>query len=230
MATELKYVAQQAMDNFYQSYVEDTNFFTIDDFISYTGNTVSAFYTQMWKDKYAELRQEKKDEMVTFDTAILGQQIIKVPKESLFKRSFKVKLDEKIMSFPYDQNNCGFQAVFYKKKDDCEDFENRAVRTTVLQKNSVSKTPICDRVFFYYDGTELGIINRRMLPVGEILCYYVPAVSREMLVPEGIIQQVISATVMMIKESAKGVIIQRELGNNPNRVLEGELDKSQLKR
>ena len=98
----LKYIAQQAHDRFNQTYESDDDFFDIDDFINFAGNAIGDIYQMAWKEKYVELRQERKDEVVTFDSGILSQQILKVPRgtskisfflcrkigQSLYKNSF----------------------------------------------------------------------------------------------------------------------------------------------
>lgn len=224
----LKFVAQQAMDRFYQTYKSDTDFFSLDDFVDYCGNAVSDFYKSLWQLKYTELRQERKDEVVSFDSGILAEQEISISDDLFAKTIFSVPLTYPIMTFEYDQNNCGAQAVFYNSEDG-DGFEKRAIRSTLLQKRSLSGMPICDRVFFLLNGVNIEIVNKRMLPVKRIKIYYVPSVNEDMIVPDGIVQKVLDTVIMSLKESKKGVVVKRELDNNPNMVIEGELDKSQLK-
>lgn len=223
----LPYIAQQALDRFYQTYRSDNSFFTVDDFIQYVGNAVGGYYQQVWDAKYKEIRSEKRDEVVTFDSGILSEQTLNVPHETSMKSSFTIPLASPIMSFMSDQNNCGLQMVLYSKTD-CEDIDTRAIRTTLVQKNSITKLPICDRIFFYLDGNSLGIVNKRMLPIKQIKLYYVPSVNEDMVIPEGVRQSVIDMAVMSLKEAHKDVIVKRELGDNPNMIMESEIDKGQL--
>lgn len=226
---QLKFVAQQVMDKYLTAYRSDTDFFTLQDYIDYTGNAVADFYMNMWTAKYGELRQEKKDEVVTFDSGILSEQILTVPKEKKDKTSFTIPLTYPVMSFAYDQNNCGFQVVFISGDPECDEFDKRAVRSTLLQKNALDRTVICDRVFFYPDGNNLGIVNKRFLPVNKIKLYYVPSVTEDMIIPDIIVAKVIDATIISLKQSAAGVVVRHELGNNANHVMESSIDKSQLK-
>lgn len=229
MPLALKYVATQAMDNFYQTYKSDENFFTLQDFIQYCGNAISDFYSGMWKEKYGELKADRKDEIVTFDTGVLTYADIKIPANTKTNASLTIDMPGGVMVFPYDQNNCGLQSVFFKK-DECEDFDNRAIRTTIFQKSQIKNIGIVDRLFYYLDsGNKIGLINRRMLPVSDIRVYYVPAITDDMPVPESIAYRIIAATIQLIKESGKGVVVSRENGNNPNKILETEIDKSQFK-
>lgn len=227
-------IAQQAEDLYKQSYDTDEDFFTPQDFILYCGNELADIYQTIWTDKYKELRSEKKDEVVSFDTNILATQTITVPSNLTAKVNFELPLQSPIMSFAYDQNNCGLQAVFYSK-DNCNDFSERAVRSTLLQKQALKNTVICDRLFYYADGLNLGLVNRRFLPVNEVLVYYVPAINENMIVPDGLINIVINGNqirkgvVRSMKEAAAGVVIKNNLGDNSNQVLESNLDLKQVK-
>lgn len=223
----LPYIAQQALDRFYQTYRSDTSFFTIDDFKEYVGNAVGAYYQQIWDAKYKEVRSEKKDEVVTFDSGILSDQTLTVPSESKTKNSFLLELEQPIMSFMADQNNCGLQAVLYSKTN-CDDLDTKAIRSTLVQKNSLKLLPICDRIFYYLDGNNIGIVNKRLLPVNEIKLYYVPAINDDMIVPEGIRQSVIDMAVTSLKEAHKDVVVKETLGNNQNMVIQSEIDQKQL--
>lgn len=217
------------MHKFYQTYKTDTNFFTLDDFITYVGDAISDFYNQLYQVKYGELRKDKKEEIVSFDTNVLSESVLKVPEDKCKNSVFYIDLEQPIMSFLYDQNNVGLQIVLYNKKG-CEDFEDRAYRSTLAQKFAVLKgLPIVDRVFYFQDGDRLGIINKRMLPIDNVKIYFIPSVYEDMIVPDGIADKVIQSAIMNLKESKKGVVVMRELGNNPNQTIETEIDKSQLK-
>jgi hypothetical protein len=217
------------MHKFYQTYKSDTSFFTLSDFVNYVGDAVSAYYDALFQLQHGELKKEKKEEIVTFDDGVLAEQIIKIPDNFKNQTAFILETNL-IQSFMYDQNNVGLQYVLYKGKND-DDFDRKAIRTTTLQKFSLKYSPIIDEIFFYREGmNKVGIINKRFLPIDEIQIKYVPSVFPEMVLPDGIIDKVMTSAIMTLKESHKDVVVKRSLGNNQNLVMEGEVDINNLKK
>jgi len=50
-----------------------------------------------------------------------------------------------------------------------------------------------------------------------------------MKIPDGLVQDVIAKTVMLVKESAKGLIVKKEISGNDNKIMESEINKAALK-
>lgn len=232
MPQQLKYVAQLAMDNFYQAYKGETDFWELDDFITMCGNAIAATYLTFYQQQYAGLRQEKKEEVVSFDAGWLMEQDVDVKAEG---RQFFAMLDSPVMTFPYDQNSIGIQNVFVIDpyiEDECE-------RTSYSSLWHLKYLPKTNKVFFYsaVSGIDcnlvgkIGIVNKGDCNVKKIKVLYVPLMNDgESVVPDGIIADAISKTVLLMKQMAADNVIDETADLNQNKVLQTELDPNQLGR
>ena len=89
--------------------------------------------------------------------------------------------------------------------------------------------PKVNKILFYTDNTGIYFQCLGDFSLNKIRVYYVPKASPTMEVPDGIVADVITKTVMMFKEMAKGVVIKESIDNNKNKIPEGEINKQSLK-
>jgi len=224
MAKELKFVAQQCMNEFYQNFRGDNEFWTIEDFIDDAGDVVAGIYQAIYQQQYQENRGIKKDELVTFDTSILSVQILDVTKDENGKYFASIK--KPIMSFAYDTKDIGIQQVFLYEPNNGFLVE----RTTISELWQLQFAPKCNKVFGYVSSSGLTLINKsNCLNINKIQVYYVPEMNPNALVPDGFIDQVITKTVQGKRILADKVIVKKGLDENQNKILETEIDKNQLR-
>jgi hypothetical protein len=221
MSKQLNFIGQQALDLFYQNYKSDVDFFDVDDATSYAGNAVASIYQKLFDLKRAEIRAEKKDEIVTFDVGVLSQQILNVIKSG---NSYKAAFTSPIMSFFTDSNTSGIQEVIVTSPVGVE-----VERTSISQLWQQKFTPSTNVIFWYSDSININFIVKGNCNVNTVVVYYVPAVNETMLVPDGIVEDAIKETLQLMMAAKNGVVIKKSIDGNQNKIMETEIDKSQLK-
>ncbi len=221
MAKRLSIIGQEAMDNYYTNYKSDTNFFTIDDFIRYAGNTAASIYRQYYEKQYGDTRQEKKEEVVAFDTGMLSEQVLEVENKN---GNLFAKLKEPIMSFLYDQQSVGIQNVFIETPVNGGQIE----RTTLSQLYALRYFPVSNRVFFYGGIDTINFVNKGVCNVKTVRVFYIPSMYPNALIADGIAEDIIKETVATIKGLSEGMVVKKSLDGNQNVVVQSEIDKKSL--
>lgn len=224
MPTQLKYVAQQTMDLYYQAYkVDSVDYFLLEDFIFYVGNTISQIYENYYKQLHAEYRSDKKDEIVSFDPTMLSDQILEVEIEK--EMGLKIaKLKQPVMAFMYDNNTIGIQDVFPIKPRGDYQFE----RTSQSASWQLEYLPFVNKVFFYGDMQKVVFIIKGNCNVHTVRVSYVPSMYPEAIIPDGVIQPAITATLTLMRQVAQGVVTKEQLDGNYNKIVQTELNKAAL--
>lgn len=233
MAKKLIDVAQLAMDNYYQTYKSQEDFFDLPDFVDMVGNAVSAIYLQFFREKYAMIRQDRNPELVSFDVGWLSEQEVEVKKEK--NERLVAKLKEPVMVFPYDTNSAGIQFVFVSEPYSDDEVE-RASMASLWQLKYIPKV---NKMFFTPQVTidsecdtkgngSLIIVNKSNCNVHKVRVLYVPVLGNdgESFVPDGIVEEAVFKTVMGMKQMANGQIIDMTSNSNPNKILQSEIDKN----
>jgi len=224
LARSLQFVGQSAMDKYYQEYKSDNDYWDIDDFIAYVGENVSAFYQKIYDQKYAELRQEGKDEIVDFDISLLSQAVLDVD-ISLTKKKSTAKVPCGIMTFMGDNQNSGIQMVRPSGTGfDCE-FE----RCTMQQLWALNYMPFTKKIWFTFDGINLQFTTSGICQSKKVIVYYVPSFNPKMQIPDGIVSDVIAATILTMRKEFEGQTVKKTLDLNQNQPLQAEVNKNALK-
>lgn len=224
MAVPLSIVSQYAMDLYYQNYKSNSDFFVLSDFIFHCGNTVTDFYLQQYQLQYAEIRQEKKDQVVAFSADFLGEQILKIKKEG--GETFAI-IEKPVMSFPFDKQNIGIQEIFVTKPSGCVDLE----RQTINAIWDLKYQPVNNRVFWWVDRDRIKFYTKGIYNVQEVRILYVPAANNEDAeVPDGIVKYVIDTTVLTMKQISQGVVVKKSVDGNQNKIIETEVNSTLLRR
>lgn len=223
MPVPIDIVASRAMDLYFANYRSPSDFFTEDDFVAHAAGVVGNLYTQEYKNKYAELRQERKEEVVSFDPAILNDQLLKVEKEGddLF-----AKLDRPVMSFPFDEQGIGLQEVVAIRPLKGVKFE----RTTVSAQWQLDYVSSCGIVFYFILKDRIRFINKSVANLTEVKIWYVPSITDpNFLVPDGIFEFVVTTTAATIKEIVKGNVVKESVDGNSNKLIQTEINPLSLK-
>lgn len=230
MPQQLRYVAQLAMDNYYQNYKGEDDFWDLEDVVSMCGNTASALYSTFYQQEYAMLRQERKDEVISFDAGWLLEQEVEVKKVG--DRLFAV-LERPVMTFPYDKSSTGLQTIFITEPNSYDELE----RTSLGALWQLKYLPKTNRIFFFSDVAptscmticQIGFINKGNCNIKKIRVLYVPSMTDEMAnVADGIIADVVVKTVLAMKQMAAGNVVDETADQNSNKILQTELDKKTL--
>lgn len=221
MAEALPIIAQRTMDEYYGSYKSSSQFFDLEDFIFYTGATISDIYQQEAKQQYAELRAMKQDSVVSFPTDWLLEQPLKVQRKD--NETF-VKLDRPIMSFSFDNQVLGVQDVIPIRPSDI--LLERTTQSATWQNRLI---PFTNRTFWYAMKDKVVFLKKGGCNIQEVSVLYIPAIRNEMLVPEGIVKMAIDQTVATIRQLQQGNVVKKSVDNNQNMVMESEINKLSLK-
>lgn len=223
MPKQVKYIAQTAFDDFIQNYADQTTFWTLEDFITRIGNAAADFYQKGWKQYYDELRSERQNEVVCFDSESLSEQVVKLKRDGSGK--WVGDLINMAMSLPFDQQNSGFQNIFDAKTG------------KELERSNISETwqdeylPKNNRFFFYIDRDQIKVTTKGDCNIQEVRILYVPSIKigdGDEWLPDGIVSYCIGVTVQWMK-ALSGKPIKKTLDENENFTTETEMNKEQLK-
>lgn len=224
MPVEIQIAGQRAMDLYYQNYKSNSEFFDLADFVAHCGYVLGGVYEQEYQRARAEMRQEKKDAIIPLDAGILIMQHLKVNDEygELF-----VELEIPVMTFPFDNHGVGVQDIYPLKPNNRIPFE----RTTATGKYALDYLPVCGVIWFYVaSATKVVLINKTNTKLDTIGVLGAPSVdSPRLLVPDGVVEFVISNAAATIKQAAQGVIVKKAADGNPNKIIQTEADLSSLK-
>lgn len=221
MAKQLSYIAQQAMDLFYQSFKADFQFYDLDDFILYTGNAIAAIYQKYYEAQYKELKGDRKDEIVTFDSGMLSEQELEVKEVG---DDLCAMLKYPFMTFLWDQQNTGVQSVVIIEPAGSGDVE-RTSQSAKWQLNYLPKTNI---IWFYPETKKIFFINKGSCNIKKVKIFFIPEMFPEALVADGIIQDAIANTVSMVRQLTDKTVVKKSLDNNENKILETELNANAI--
>lgn len=223
MPVPIEIAAQRSMDLFYQNYKSNSEFFDLEDFIAHCGGVLGSVYEQEYQRVKAEMRQEKRDEVVALDAGILIMQHLEVKEVDgeLF-----VEFETPIMTFPFDNQGIGVQDIFSLKPSNRIPFE----RTTPTGKYALHYIPVCGVIWFYVTEKGVRLINKTNTKLHTIGVLSAPSVdSEKLLVPDGVVEYVITTAAMTIKQAAQGVIVKKASDGNQNKIIQTEADLSSLK-
>lgn len=217
------------MDNFYQQYKTDDDFWDIDDFITMTGNTIASMYMQYYQQEYVMLRQERKDEVITFDVGWLAEQEAEVKQNGI---GLYAILDKPVMTFPYDKSSSGLQTIFIIEPQTADELE----RTSLGSLWQLKYMPKTSRIFFYSDVTpsgcltisKIGFVNKGTCNIKKIRVLYVPSMEEDAFVPDGLIADAIAKTVIAMRQMGAGNVIDKTADENQNKILQTEVNKKTL--
>lgn len=221
MATLLPIVSQYTMDAYYSSYKDASQFFDLKDFIFHCGATILDFYQQEYKARYAELRANKQEDVVGFPADWLLEQRLKIERKD--GETF-AKIEKSFMGFTYDNQSCGVQEVLPIKPRDAN-----LERTTQAAQWQNKMIPYTGRIFWYVQKDRILFFNKGGCNINEVNVLYIPSISDDMLVPEGIIRYTIDQTVSTMRQSVSGTVVKKAADGNQNLVLEAEMNKNSLK-
>lgn len=221
------------MDNFYQAYKGEDDFWDIEDFVSMTGNTIASMYQTYYQQQYAMLRQDKQPEVVTFDGGWLLEQEVDVQKE---KTKLYALLEKPVMTFPYDKSSVGIQNVFITDPYT----EDELDRVSISSLYQLKYIPYTDKVFYYPDVSvrqdcdnegigKIGFVNKTGCNVKKVRVLYVPVMNdADAVVPDGVISDAVTKTVLAMRQMATGNVVDETADSNQNKILQTELDKNTL--
>jgi hypothetical protein len=223
MAVPIEIAAQSSMDLYYAQYKSPSDFYDLSDFVSHCGGIVGNLYMQGYTKEYGELKQERKDEVVSFDPGILNDQLLAVDRKD---GELSCKLLHPVMSFPYDEQGIGLQDIQAIKPFNGVKFE----RTTSSAFWQLEYVPNCNIIYYYLQRDKVILVNKSNVNIQEIKIWYVPSIyDPAFLVPDGIFEFVVTTAAATIKEIVKGTIIKKDIDLNPNKIIQTELNSSALK-
>lgn len=220
MPTPIPIVGQYIMDAYYQNYKDDSEFFTISDFIFHGGATVGDYYRQEYDRARAELRQEKSDEIVGFSEDLL------VPVTIPVKGGVgTIPTGNSFMSFTFDRQTSGIQKIIVTKPSGYIQLE----RTNLFQSWQLRYMAKSDAIFWYYDRGAIKFFTTGSMTINEIVMLYVPGVAPNMLVPDSLIDWTVNNTVQKMHQMQQGVVVKKSIDGNQNKIPETEINKMSAK-
>jgi len=215
--------AQSAMDLFYTNYKASSDFYDLSDFRAHCAGIVGNIYQQGYKEQYTEFRQEKKDEVISFDPGTLNEQIVKVERKG---SELVACLERPVMSFAFDMQGCGVQDIIPTKPLNGVTLE----RTTSAAVWQLKYVPYTNIIWWYLQRDKVKFVNKGSCNLHEIQILYVPSISDPNFeIPDGVYEFVVTTAAMTIKQGANGSVVKTSLDGNPNKIMQTEIDQSQIK-
>ena len=200
MARLLPYLAQDIMNLYNQDYKSTTDFFDLDDFISYTGMAYADFLSKEYDAERNRMRQEGEENTVVFSHDWQQEQIVKV--EYNENDGHFAKLLQKPMSFPFDKWDSGIQNVYPIKSQ----FKNEILRDNINAGWMDAYLPIGCTHFWSLLGDKLLINANGKQPPKELKVIYIPTVSDNLEIPDSREKMVMDATLQMMNVAAQKIV------------------------
>lgn len=222
MGQQMKFVATLAQDDFNQNYADNTSFFLLEDFLIRAGNIAAGFYMAMFQQLKAEMRQEKRDEVVAFDPSVLSEQEIALEKKD---KEWVGTIDKAAMSFPFDEQTSGYQlAIDLSTGEEIE-------RSNINEVWGYKYMPETCRKFFRIEGDKLKIFASPSSATKKVKLLYVPSIKigdGDVQLPDGMVDFVITGTVNFMRQTQQGVVIKKSLDNSQDKIMESEINKKSV--
>jgi hypothetical protein len=218
MSVPINQVAQYAMDAYYRDYKGNSDFFDLDDFIFHCGATAADYYRQEWAAKYAELKAEKSESLVSFGEEMLIEATLQAKP---INGGFCADIDFNYLTFTYDHQSGGIQNVFSRGME--------LERSSVGQKWQLNSLPVTSRIFWYVMGKKIFLFTNGAQNVVELQVLYIPGIGPKMELPDGVVKYVIDTTVSIMRQIEQGKIIKETNDGNNNAVMESEINKAALR-
>lgn len=130
------------------------------------------------------------------------------------------------MTFPYDRQGVGIQLVFIEEPASGISEVERTNLSQLWQLNYLPKT---DKIFFLGDVNKIRFVNKGNCNIKKVRAYTVPGVFPEMSVPDGIVADSITKTVMMARQLYGNQITKQTLDQNNNKTIESEVNHATIK-
>jgi hypothetical protein len=220
----LKDVSVAIMDLFYQDYKKEDDFFSEEHFFYMAG----VAFSKILEMEYKASRKEAKAEEGITDVQL--QPDWQVAAEIMVQKidgtsDYKATLPHRPFSFPYDEYGYGIQRVRNVSHQGCRDF----IRTTQKLDWALDDLPRTDKTFFYLEGINI-ILKKPNCLLKKIKVLYIPEVTDESFGPEGgeipssKRDDIIRATLSLMKQAKEGTIVDTTNNSNPNRTIQTEID------
>lgn len=221
---ELKVLAQDIMDAYYQDFTDDNEaFFALDYFMRAAQDSLAALRDEEYIERYKLLRQQNLHltTLITFDQDWLNAErlTIKEDKESGY---FVAEMKGKVASFIFDESMVGLQMVRPVKRGEC-----RLVRSSVSQINMDHHLPKTE-ITFWWPGPDNKIYFDKDC-CKEVWVDFVPSLDDNMKIGEGKAEAIKRRVLAFMLEAKNGTITNTTNDSNPITTVQTETNKDTAK-
>jgi len=223
----LDLVAQMVMDSFYQEFSKDSDFFQLEDFTRYTYAAYSSLlqddFDKSIKKNYqlrGEATPELNDEWFT---------VKKFPVEHSTSSDF-IKIGP-FFSFENDSDFTSIKGIFVDGEVcGCHGFHK--IKYTAVQ--TLKYLPKSDKSFYYYPlADKIHLVNGKC-SLKEVNLIYIPMLNDDnselIKVPETLVSDIIMNTLKLMRESKDNTVIDMTSNQNPNKVIQTEIQDPSVKK
>lgn len=221
MAVTLSYIAQATMDNFFQNYRANGEFFVFEDFALRAATTIADYYQKSYDAQYAMNRQEKTDEVISFSSEMLSEQILKVERKD---QEVFATLTAPIMAFIHDKQTTGAQELIPVNPHDAQ-----LERSNITELWQLRLNPLTNRIFWYVQGNTIRFFKKGFGNINEVKLLYVPAamdangnIQLDALIADGVADMAINVTVLKMKQVKDGIVVKEINDGQGNKILQNE--------
>lgn len=221
MAIQLQYIGQSAMDGYFQTYRDNSGFWTLEDFILRAATIIADFYQKSYDAQWQVNRQEKTDEVISFSSEILSEVDLVVEKE---KGEQFVTVPIPVMAFLHDKQSTGIQELLPINPHDAQ-----LERSNITELWQLKLNPLTNRIFWYKRGDKIFFYKKGVCNINEVKLLYVPSVMDaegniqvDALIADGVAEMAINMTILKMKQEKDGVVVKKLNDLNENKILENE--------
>jgi len=222
----LSWVAQMMQDFYYKELKTDSDFFETDHFIY----CVRAVYAKLIDADAKEARQLDKVESGYYTISLSQDWLIE--EEVEFKETdsnsgvYVGNLKHTPYAFAYDRMTYSVQTV--EPLNNCKPY----TRISADQKFKLRHIAKTDMVFFYIVANRIHLINQSACTPDKAVVMYAPSLSGnpdEVFVPLNKHFDIVTIGAKLLLEIVSNVIIDKTNNQNPNKIIQSELDKNNIK-
>lgn len=200
-----------------------SEFFDLDDFILYTGIAYADLVGQEYIVMYNQMRQDGNMDIVEFSHDWLKTEVVK--KQSGAEGYF-IELSQPVMSFPFDKRDVGVQNIFPVASK----FKGEFIRSSISEYWKDQYLPLTQHIYWALLKDKIFLSSNLVEPPAEMRVIYVPSAGGDLDIPASRQQSVIKNTIQLMREAAKGFVVNETNDGNTNEIIETEADLNLIKK
>lgn len=224
MATPIKILAGHIMDDFYQDYPSNEEFFSLSDFIFQTGSAYADILSKEFDVERLKMKQDGIDTYVSFSHDWLQTQVLQLQRKS--EEGEYYQLLQKPMSFPYDKWDSGLQNVFPVGAKN----NNELVRATIDTNWQNKFSPLTHTIYWTYLKDKIYPVTSLQSAPPSIRVVYIPEVSLDLEIPNSRNAMISVAVLTVMRKLSEGFLIDESNNQNKNKLPVTENDPNLIKR
>ncbi len=223
MNNRLSILASLVMDAYYQQYGKESDFFKLKDFMSYC----NIFYYQVLQEDYDKSRRE----MIQLGFLEIGDEAVMnldwyIDKEVVVKKeNNRFYIDLETVSISKDIGYSGLKDIY--SNGSCGKF----AKITYHQKDTLKFYPKSDNTIYFYPLGKRVYFENVNCGLDKVNVVHIPTLDSEandgdIIVPNILMAEIVTRCYNFMTASKNGAIIDKTNNQNPNKIIQTEIDEN----